>query len=51
MGRTLDNMLKRMLPLPIYNIDSKTIIYKELATYGAMLDKIRDSINSLIKSW
>ncbi|MEE1155270.1 MAG: hypothetical protein UH241_08955 [Acutalibacteraceae bacterium] len=50
MGRTLDNMLKRMLPLPIYNIDSKTIIYKELATYGAMLDKIRDSINSLIKS-
>ncbi len=49
MGKSLDNMLKRMLPLHIYSLDSKSTVYKELATYGARMDKIIEDINTLVK--
>ncbi|MEF2920648.1 MAG: putative phage tail protein [Acutalibacteraceae bacterium] len=48
MGKSLDNMLKRMAPLPMYSLSTKSIVYKELSTYGAMLDKVIDELKNLV---
>jgi len=48
MPGSLTSMLKALIPVGVYSLNNSTNVYKELESYGAALDVLKETVDSIL---